>query len=373
MKRFFLAIGFLSIFFSSSNIALAADNCSWTKADSSFNNGLTTLSCPATKPRESTNGSSCSGSKPLFYLCCCDAASANVAAIKETKALFTIPDFQVKIPGLDKLATVTCVIGQECNIPWIGQYIAGIYNYALAIVGILAAIVLMAGGLMWLISAGDASKITQAKELVIGSISGLIILIASYALLITINPDLVNLKGVNITSIKRVDVEPIANGSDSSGNTSGICPNDSYLLDIKGLVSTNASTPMLSAGGVAGLEKAIAKAKELGVSLYVTSAFRSESNQQTLWEDAIVKYGDMASKYVARPGSCGGHRNGATIDVCIKGTKSCGHIGGATNAKYTDADVDKIKQIMMQAGWVRYCAEWWHYQYNNSPSSPCSP
>jgi hypothetical protein len=65
----------------------------------------------------------------------------------------------------------------------------------------------MAGGLMWIISAGDASKITQAKELIIGSISGLIILICSYSVLLWINPDLVNLKPVKVASIAPIEIE----------------------------------------------------------------------------------------------------------------------------------------------------------------------
>jgi hypothetical protein len=84
----------------------------------------------------------------------------------------------------------------------LANYIQAIYTYGLMIAGILAAIVLMAGGLLWLTSAGNDSKITQAKELISGSIVGLIILFGSWIILNTINPDLLNMKVLTTQVIK---------------------------------------------------------------------------------------------------------------------------------------------------------------------------
>ncbi|MFA5131493.1 MAG: hypothetical protein WC467_03635 [Patescibacteria group bacterium] len=140
--------------------------------------------------------------------CCCPGAPiiAQQSTVEEKKAIYTPPDLQVKIPGMEKLSTISCDETGQCEIPWLGQYVIGIYNYALSIVGILAAIMLMAGGLLWLISAGDASKITQAKELITGSVTGLIILAASFIILVQINPNLVNFNALSLSSIKRVDL-----------------------------------------------------------------------------------------------------------------------------------------------------------------------
>jgi hypothetical protein len=76
----------------------------------------------------------------------------------------------------------------------LARYIKAIYTYGQMIAGILAAIVLMAGGLLWLTSAGNDAKITQAKELISGSIIGLVILFGSWILLNTINPALLNMQ-----------------------------------------------------------------------------------------------------------------------------------------------------------------------------------
>jgi len=77
------------------------------------------------------------------------------------------------------------------------RYIMALYNYSLTIVGILATIVLMGGGVLWLTSGGDSGKITQAKELITSSISGTIILVLAWIILNTINPNLVNFKSID--------------------------------------------------------------------------------------------------------------------------------------------------------------------------------
>ncbi|MFA5162961.1 MAG: pilin [Patescibacteria group bacterium] len=85
---------------------------------------------------------------------------------------------------------------------YIGEYVAAFYNYALAIVGIVAVIVLMIAGIIWLTSGGNPGKVGQAKDLIGGSITGLALLLCSWILLNTINPDLLKFKIQNVTQIK---------------------------------------------------------------------------------------------------------------------------------------------------------------------------
>jgi len=168
--------------------------------------------CTEAKPSTSSGGYT-----HTDYICCCSKIEQGTQA---TAPKFKIPELQIKIPGLDKLSEVNCLPNNEgnffCEVPWIGQYIAAIYNYGLSIAGILAAIMLMAGGVLWLVSGGDASRITQAKELIIGSVTGLIILFSSYILLIQVNPDLVKMGSIKIGAIPREslpDVDVIYTGA----------------------------------------------------------------------------------------------------------------------------------------------------------------
>lgn len=84
----------------------------------------------------------------------------------------------------------------------LSNYIQAIYNYGLSIGGVLAAVMLMAGGLMWLVSGGDSGKISKAKTLITGSLVGLLILFGTYLILNTINPELVKMEGVRVLGIK---------------------------------------------------------------------------------------------------------------------------------------------------------------------------
>lgn len=208
MKKIFIIIGFLAIFFSSTNIAFSA-TCTWTKAKGIIVPGTTgsVWSCPDPKTKESDKASACSGKQPaLDNLCCCSVA-ATINKEDEEPTLFTMPEFQVEIPGLmNKLATVTCPAGAECEIPWLGQYTKGIYNYLIAIVGVIAALVLMGAGLIWLTSGGESGKIDQAKNLISGAIVGIGILACSYLLLNQINPNLVNLQNIKVKSVKKIQI-----------------------------------------------------------------------------------------------------------------------------------------------------------------------
>lgn len=112
------------------------------------------------------------------------------------------PKQEVSIPGLD-LKPVTCTRnsssgGYDCSINWLSEYISAVYDYALLIGGILAAIMIMAGGLIWLTSGGDATKVGSAKKLLTGSITGLVLLFSSFLILNIINPELVKKKDLTM-------------------------------------------------------------------------------------------------------------------------------------------------------------------------------
>jgi len=137
------------------------------------------------------------------------AAPQNVQAQAfDTNALDFQP--QISIPGSSFQNTATTAVGKynaasgtmESDI--LAKYVIAIYNYGLAIVGILGAIMLMAGGLIWLTSGGNTTKIGQAKELMTGSIIGMIILLGAWMILNTINPNLVSLKGIPVTVIAKI-------------------------------------------------------------------------------------------------------------------------------------------------------------------------
>jgi hypothetical protein len=74
------------------------------------------------------------------------------------------------------------------------EYVKYLFNLAIIIAGLIAFASLVYGGFSYLTSAGNPTAIGDAKDRITSGILGLIILLASFIILTTINPQLVNLK-----------------------------------------------------------------------------------------------------------------------------------------------------------------------------------
>jgi len=74
------------------------------------------------------------------------------------------------------------------------QIIQNIYTYIISISGIIGLVALTWGGVLYLTSAGKPEKLDQAKKQIFSALLGIIILLSSYIILKTINPELVELQ-----------------------------------------------------------------------------------------------------------------------------------------------------------------------------------
>jgi hypothetical protein len=81
------------------------------------------------------------------------------------------------------------------------DYIKYIFYLAISIAGLLAFGALIYGGVRWLTSAGNPASMSDAKDQIFAGILGLIILLASWLFLNTLNPQLVVLKNPEIAAI----------------------------------------------------------------------------------------------------------------------------------------------------------------------------
>lgn len=84
----------------------------------------------------------------------------------------------------------------------IAKYTTNVYKYAVSIVGILAAIVLMWGGVRWLTAGGNQEAVGDAKKWIESALSGLVLVMTSYMILYFVNPDLTTFKLIKITPIE---------------------------------------------------------------------------------------------------------------------------------------------------------------------------
>ncbi|MCK4355240.1 hypothetical protein KAW43_02775 [Candidatus Parcubacteria bacterium] len=81
--------------------------------------------------------------------------------------------------------------GKDTELP---QYVKYLFNFAIGLGGILAFVILIFGGIKWMTSAGDPTKINEAKTKMLGGIIGLILLLGAWFIIDAINPKLLSLK-----------------------------------------------------------------------------------------------------------------------------------------------------------------------------------
>ncbi|HPI67276.1 MAG TPA: pilin [bacterium] len=96
---------------------------------------------------------------------------------------------QVFIPGVTKSLNGCYYV--ESDLPALIQQL---YKFVIAVIAVLAFIMITVGGFKWILAAGNAGTIQDAKATITSAVSGLILALLSYLILQTINPNLINLK-----------------------------------------------------------------------------------------------------------------------------------------------------------------------------------
>lgn len=210
----------------------------------------------------------------------------------------TIPDLQIKIPGLATFSQPAdaCVEEGEymkCSINWLSEYISGIYKYGIGIVGILATVVMMFGGFLYLTAAGDKSRITEAKEWIKASLTGLVIAMSSYMILYQVNPELINLKPLKITMIKPTTTATSTGECSPTLSASGKCTDCYDCSSLKDAGIPTKDGFMVTKTMITGLKKAYDN-RGAGTSFTVTEA----------WPPVVAH-------------ASAGHANGKAADVGI--------------------------------------------------------
>jgi phosphatidylglycerophosphatase A len=95
----------------------------------------------------------------------------------------------VRIPGLPATGTVN-----------LSMYLVGIYNFLLSIVGIVAVMMLIIGGMRYITAAGNSAAVGDAKDIIQNAIVGLLLALLSWVFIATINPDVLYIKKPALTA-----------------------------------------------------------------------------------------------------------------------------------------------------------------------------
>jgi hypothetical protein len=100
------------------------------------------------------------------------------------------------------------------------NFVYYLFVFALAVGGILAFGSIVIAGIEWTISAGNPSLQEDAKDRIRNAVFGLILLLASYVILYTINPQLVRLKNPTIEPLPNLPPPP-STGTGTPGGGGG--------------------------------------------------------------------------------------------------------------------------------------------------------
>lgn len=136
--------------------------------------------------------------------------------------------------------------------PWTGVVdpaglVNNFYEIALALVGVASLGVIVYGGILYIVSAGNSSRQSDANEWIKGGIFGLVLLLCAYIILWTINSNLVILNNPNVPPIEIPPVVgqgpgPVGPTGPLAGSDSLVRRGDSFYIkdtDIKVISSRN--------------------------------------------------------------------------------------------------------------------------------------
>jgi len=162
----------------------------------------------------------------------CVQTSSATTSDEEPLEIPANPRLSIDIPTV-RFTDATPAGEQYIDFPWLADYISGLFRYAIPVAAILAVVMMMVGGLQWLTSAGDSGRVGAAKKRIMNAVVGLMLLVGSYLLLNTVNPELVLLPALRI---KTVPPDPLIlqlqNPIDSAGNpvATGTSNDSSYSI-----------------------------------------------------------------------------------------------------------------------------------------------
>lgn len=127
--------------------------------------------------------------------------------IDAASSVWQAPDIQIKFFEFSDAKCNDNGDGtKDCDVPWIYEYIVALYKYAVGIVGIVAVVVMMWGGVVWMTSFGNSSRVGEAKSWIAAALTGLVLVMCSYTILYYINPKIIENKYIKISTVNLIEV-----------------------------------------------------------------------------------------------------------------------------------------------------------------------
>jgi hypothetical protein len=214
------------------------------------------------------------------------------------KTAIITPQLSIDIPTVDFSDSVN-KDGNILHVNFLGTYIAGAYKYLLGAGTIISIVMVMIGGLQYAFAGGYGST-EKAKTRIKNAVTGLVLLLSTYLILWTVNPELVRLRTISLEN--QAEDALIALSLESCEGVKGSVtpcsvqtlkqPGGSWTKELTDLVNTTGRIhgvdPLLLAahlqietGGSPNYSKTDrGPCGEIGVAQFMPSSFESTVSQE---------------------------------------------------------------------------------------------
>ncbi len=234
-----------------------------------------------------------------------EITSQAAEAIRHT---YLTPDLAIDIPGLS-FGDVLSRDG-KLQINFLAEYINGVYIYLLGASAIVAIVMIMIGGVQYMIgsSVGHADA---AKKRIQNAAIGLILIMGAYVILRVVNPELTELKSIQLVEVEAVTLDLDTSGleGESGGGSASDCEGAFDLAQASD--SCPLSQPLYSPNG-----QPFSCNYHFRDADYDWEEMTAGLDFPAAWGSEVVAPGDGTVEFVAGDGS---NRCGNYIDVNLTG------------------------------------------------------
>ncbi len=103
-----------------------------------------------------------------------------------------------------RTVSVMTAINGETKFTGIADYVSALYQLLIPAMAIVAVVMLMVGGLQYILSRGSANGVKLAKERIKNAVIGMVLLLSAYSLANLLDPSLTHIKQLRIPKVKAV-------------------------------------------------------------------------------------------------------------------------------------------------------------------------
>ena len=230
---------------------------------------------------------------------------------------------EVPLPGIAGETEIT-------NTPFLPDYIRYIFNFGVGISGIVVFVVFVYAGVIYLTSGGNPSKLSDAKDRMMSALIGAAVILGSYLILTTINPQLLVINPI----IDTTELDP--------GEVGGV-----YLCT--DLARENCELFTQSSSKIGDLNDKVQSIKIVNP------------------EGSNLQYGAVLSENEYNRGKCAV----CLSDSCNDGYNNIGYVGGVSSIKiFVKSNIPSGEGVTLYESW-EYNKDCGEECYKSCTISPC--